>query len=72
MKTDYPAQIADRLRLAREELGLTLEQAAQETGFNNYQTVSSIGWVDAEDVRLAWRMARENPNSTRPDRGWPM
>jgi XRE family transcriptional regulator, fatty acid utilization regulator len=42
MKTDYPAQIADRLRLAREELGLTLDQAAQETGFNNYQTISSI------------------------------
>ena len=42
MKTDFPAQIADRLRLAREELGLTLEQAALESGFNNYQTLSSI------------------------------
>lgn len=42
MKTDYPAQIAERLRLAREELGLTLDQAAQETGFHNYQTISSI------------------------------
>jgi XRE family transcriptional regulator, fatty acid utilization regulator len=42
MKTDFSAQIAERLRLAREEIGLTQEQAAQETGFNNYQTVLSI------------------------------
>jgi len=42
MKTDFSAQIAERLKLAREELGLTQEQAAQETGFSNYQTVLNI------------------------------
>jgi len=42
MEMDFRAQVANRLKLAREELGLTLQEAAGETGFNNYQVVSSI------------------------------
>jgi Zn-dependent peptidase ImmA (M78 family)/DNA-binding XRE family transcriptional regulator len=42
MATDVARLIADRLKLAREELGMSLDEAARSVGFNNYQTVSSI------------------------------
>ena len=42
MPNKFNKTIGQRLRATREKLGLTLENVAQQIGFNNYQTLSSI------------------------------
>lgn len=59
MDTNLPALIAERLKQAREALGMRLEEAATAMGFNNYQTLSSIekGERSVKAAELA-RLAR--------------
>jgi Zn-dependent peptidase ImmA (M78 family)/DNA-binding XRE family transcriptional regulator len=42
MSNKFNKTIGQKLRVVREQLGFTLESVAEQMGFNNYQTLSSI------------------------------
>ena len=63
MPHDSASSIGERLREARESLGLTLKEAAKKMGFSNYQTLSNVesgkrevkAWELAQLARIYYR-----------------